>query len=75
MACSYGQLWTGLDCAGARKDFSYKVAEQTVSNLRYAGFDDWRLPTIEEFRSIIEWQCESPAVDQLFFPGIDYYSY
>lgn len=75
MACSVGQIWTGLDCEDSRQELNFKKATERVNSIRFAGFEDWKIPSVEEFRSIIEWQCKSPAVDQLFFPGIDFYSY
>jgi hypothetical protein len=43
--------------SGSNKDMTFDSAERYVHHLneqRFAGFDDWRLPTLEEAMSLVE---------------------
>jgi len=42
----------------------------SLNNERFGGFDDWRLPTVLEIASIIDYGRYGPAVDPAFFPNI-----
>jgi hypothetical protein len=35
----------------------------------YAGFADWRLPSSREFRLLVEYGCQRPAINQDVFPN------
>ena len=39
---------------GSDEDVSWNVAKDWVRSLRYAGYNDWRLPTVEEAASLLE---------------------
>jgi hypothetical protein len=49
--CSIGQNWTGTTCEGDAKKFTWDDAIKLTSN--FAGYNDWRLPTNKELRSLI----------------------
>lgn len=40
-------------------------------NLNYGGFDDWRLPNIEELSTIANYGKHIPAIDSAVFPDTD----
>lgn len=42
---------------------TWKDALYECDNLVWAGHDDWRLPNIEELRSIVDYTRQNPAVD------------
>lgn len=37
--------------------------------LSLGGYDDWRLPTLIEYQSILDWTRSTPAIDTAAFPG------
>ena len=77
--CSEGQ--SGSDCAvGSTTGFSWQGVlqqAQTVNASGFAGYSDWRVPTIKELSSLVEWQCVEPAINLTRFPNTpnsDYWS-
>lgn len=51
MRCAIGQQWNGSTCLGKPEKFTWnKIKEITRSHI---GHEDWRLPTIEELRTLI----------------------
>ena len=54
--------------AGDLKDTKDFIS--SLNNERFGGFDDWRLPTVLEIASIIDYGRYGPAVDPAFFPNI-----
>ena len=68
--CLEGQ--NGGQCAGKANPLSWDGAvnaAQTANNAHYAGYSDWRLPTVDELVSVIERQCSNPAVNLSIFPS------
>ena len=46
---------------------NWKKALSYCENLSYAGCTDWRLPNIQELRSIVKYNTYSPAIDTSYF--------
>lgn len=63
MRCSVGQTWKdGEGCAGTPKKYSHNDAnEMSVSG--------YRMPTLEELKTLIATHCKSPVIDDTAFPG------
>jgi hypothetical protein len=40
--------------SGSQKFVNWEKAKEWVNNLSYFGYDDWRLPTLEEAISLLE---------------------
>ena len=69
--CLEGQ--SGSDCAsGSVETFTWQQALQRAQTVNssggFAGFSDWRLPTIKELISLVEHQCVGPAINLTRFP-------
>lgn len=59
---------------GTTDDASYYVSY--VRDIRLCGYDDWRLPTISELMSIVNYgRTTTPRIDTNWFPNTAPYSY
>ena len=73
MRCSLGQTWvqSTSTCTGISQKMGWdKMIDINLFNKTgFAGKQDWRLPNINELRSIVE-DCRSdPAINTILFPG------
>ena len=70
--CAIGQTWNAGSCDDAATVFYWDEAQEAVDQLNasgeLAGWSDWRLPTVEELRSIVEECRETPAINTEIFP-------
>lgn len=48
---------------------AWSAAITYANGLNWAGYDDWRLPNINELGSIVDWSKYNPAIDVNFFVG------
>jgi hypothetical protein len=69
--CLEGQ--SGSDCAsGSAESFTWQQALLRAQTLNsgggFAGASDWRVPTIKELNSLVEYQCQDPAINLTRFP-------
>lgn len=48
--------------------FSWVAAGQYCAGLDLAGHDDWRLPSVQEFQTIVDEGRSNPAADEAVFP-------
>ncbi len=66
--CALGQ--TGSDCAGGSiAFFTWQDALSAAGASNLAGHANWRLPNIEELRSIVAYHCASPSINLNAFPN------
>ncbi|MFZ2727860.1 MAG: DUF1566 domain-containing protein [Methylococcaceae bacterium] len=69
--CSEGL--SGINCAtGNATTYTWQGAlqqAQTVNNVGFTGYKDWRVPNIKELRSITERQCYDPSINLTVFPN------
>jgi|LGVE01.1.fsa_nt_gb hypothetical protein len=42
-----------------------------LNSENFGGFSDWRLPTIHELMSIVDYETYSPTIDTLYFPNTE----
>ncbi len=47
--------------------YSWIVACKITSD--YAGFNDWRMPTVKELQGIVDYGRVNPAIDTSYFPN------
>ena len=70
--CAEGQT-TDAACTGTAARYNWQEALQLVETINssggFAGFTDWRLPNINELRSIVEESCYGPAININRFPN------
>lgn len=59
MRCSYGQEWNGASCKGHPKELTWHEAINI--KFKFAGHDDWRLPSISEMLTLTK--CKSGRED------------
>lgn len=65
MRCVLGEHWRDGSCSGSPGQYEWSgamKAEMQLNAKGFAGYDDWRIPTIEELCSLIE----KPAAKGLF---------
>ena len=59
-----GLVWTRETLAGGRRKWA--DAKRVAADCRIGGFTDWRLPTIKELLSIVDYERSQPAIDSVF---------
>ena len=54
--CSEGQKYISKGCSGTRSKYTWKNAVKKFNNVSFAGYNDWRIPTIKEYKTIYFYQ-------------------
>jgi hypothetical protein len=71
--CVEGMSWDGATCTcDVNVSFMWAgaIAQATaVATAGFAGHGDWRLPNQKELQSLVEWACQSPAINLNAFPA------
>lgn len=67
MRCAMGQTWDGKTCQGEAQNYFWSEAKKLCYS--FAGHQDWRLPDIEELKTIIDTSQGFPTIDQRAFPN------
>jgi hypothetical protein len=65
--CAEGQ--SGPSCEGTAELYNWGDALQTAESSNFAGSDGWRLPNVKELQSLLEQQCNYPAINEAVFPN------
>ena len=59
----------GGNCTGSSCDTTGFV--QAINNAELCGADDWRMPSLNELHSIVDYGRTGPTIDQDYFPNAD----
>ena len=51
-----------------KKEVPHAKAEETAAKVDLLGQSDWRLPTIQELLTLVDYERRAPAIDTAFFP-------
>lgn len=66
--CSEGQNGTGCENGAAAK-YSWREAIALAAASDFGGSKGWRLPTLTELATLLEYQCTMPAINLSVFPA------
>lgn len=71
--CLQGATWNGFTCDGKPTLYSWQQSQELAKKLNYAGYNDWRVPTLEELKSLAEKDTVAPKaaipyLNQSVFP-------
>ena len=59
-----GLIWSRATLPGARRN--WKDAQKAAAACTLGGLSDWRLPTVQELLSIVDYERTEPAIDPVF---------
>lgn len=65
--CAEGQSWDGTSCSGWPTYLDWNTAAALTSGS--ATYSDWRIPTVAELMSIVDYSAINPAINSTIFPG------
>lgn len=67
--CAEGQAISKGGCEGKADQIYFDDAMNNKKYKRFAGYSNWRLPTIDEVKGILEKRCKKPSFNLTVFPG------
>lgn len=68
--CNTSQAVNGVTLGVCANGTDTKSFLQAVNAAKFAGHEDWRLPTPQEIQSLVHYEKYSPAINSLFFSNI-----
>jgi len=67
----FNSMKTDDNCVETSEKMTWSQAVTTCDNLDYAGHDDWRLPTVSEYLSLIDMGTGTGYADKISFPDTE----
>lgn len=67
--CSEGLSGSTCSINSGNNMFQWNNSLDIADSTDFAGFTDWRLPNIEEIRSIVAANCYNPSINEIVFPN------
>jgi hypothetical protein len=81
MRCSLGMQWQAGECVGRAGRYEWRYISENVEPMNndagFAGFNDWRLPSLQELQTLVESSCRNPSINSNYFsrtPASGYWS-
>ncbi len=75
MQCTYGTQRKDNTCEGIATRLDWNKAMFRVDSInsisKPAGYNDWRLPSVEELQTLVVSNCYDPTIDEIQFPNTD----
>jgi hypothetical protein len=68
--CSVGQTWRDAQCTGSARTVNHAQALALA-----AGQAGWRLPSVDELKTLVDTTRTQPAINLLAFPGTPSFGY
>ena len=69
LRCSVGQTWNGVTCIGTARMLTLEEAEQAARMASRELGGTWRLPTVDELKSLVCANCPPPKIDSRLYPN------
>lgn len=54
MRCILGSTWNNTSCQGKGQGYSWEEAMKIPQGFTYAGYSDWRIPSVEELMTLVD---------------------
>jgi hypothetical protein len=67
--CSKGQIYSNGECTGSATSGTWESALSYCENFFLGGRSDWRLPNINELKSLVDFSKYNPAINATYFPN------
>lgn len=74
--CLVGTTWNGYSCEGVTGLFGWYQLQSVAKAANYAGYNDWRVPTLAELKTLADSEtgvpvAKIPHLNQLVFPTLN----